>query len=229
LAETRTERSALWLTSKVSPQNSQRLAEHCDKSLDRLKVDHLDLYLLHAPFGVDIPAAWREMEKLVDAGKCRYIGVSNFRKEDIELLLTGARIRPLCNQIEHHPHLQQPELVQYLVKNGIAVTAYSPLAPLTKVDEPTTLKKVLAKIGQKLHIPESEVLLRWNLQQGNLKKIGDRWVLTTTRSTEKCPALLAVAHAAPLDAADAAAISAAGAERSLRCYWTKQFDSNPSS
>eukprot|EP00035_Acanthoeca_spectabilis_P027588 m.467123 g.467123 ORF g.467123 m.467123 type:complete len:283 (-) comp25936_c0_seq1:56-904(-) len=221
LRETGTPRDSLWITSKVSPQNATKLREHCLKSLGRIRVDHLDLYLLHAPFGIDdIPAAWAAMEALVDDGLCRYIGVSNFRQEDIEVLLKGARIKPLCNQIEHHPHLQQPDLLHFLKEHSIAVAAYSPLAPLTKIDEPTTLKQLLTELGEKYKVPTHEILLRWNLQRGH-------WVLTTTRSAAKCPRLLTVADQGPIDATDAAAISKAGAEQHLRCFWTKAFEETP--
>lgn len=112
----------------------------CRKTLTALGVEYLDLYLIHAPFQSNgdpwitpIDTIWSQMEALVDAGLVRAIGVSNWLVKDLERVYASARIKPACNQIEAHPYLQQDDLFQYCSERNIVVTAYAPLASITKV------------------------------------------------------------------------------------------------
>merc|ERR1711972_346433 len=100
---------------------------------------YFDLYLIHAPFQrngdafkTSLRDAWTQMEGLVDAGKVRAIGVSNWRTQDLEEIYDTARIKPVCNQVEAHPYLQQPALLSYCQSHGITLTAYGPQIPVTK-------------------------------------------------------------------------------------------------
>jgi alcohol dehydrogenase (NADP+) len=181
-------RDALWITSKLwndshAPGDVRPALE---RTLADLKLDHLDLYLIHWPVvhrrGVlmattaseQIPLeqlplsqTWPAMEALVDAGLVRQIGVSNCSAAKLAALLPHCRIQPAMNQIERHPWLQQPALLAFCQQQGIAVTAYSPLGspaaggPLPLLNEP-----VIASIAAAHHASPAQVLLAWGLASG---------------------------------------------------------------
>lgn len=222
LQRTGTDRSELWVTSKViSVDDPGGIAAVCERSLAALGVGFFDLYLIHAPctrdgkpFARPLPEYWAEMEALVDAGKVRHIGVSNWRISDLEQL-AGARIAPMCNQVEANPHLQQPALTAHCAEKGIAVPAYAPLAPLTKeVFRDGPVQTVVADIAAKLGITPAQVLLRWSLDSGRVP-------ITTTSKKERMLEFLAVPSLPPLEKADMEAISAAGNEAPRRIWWTQ--------
>ena len=135
-----TSRNDLWITSKVY-QNMHRPISACQEIVGRVGCQYLDLYLLHAPIAfrktsLDIPAVhqdinyasiWSEMEQLVEMGLVRHIGVSNFRRSDLEELLPLCKIKPIINQVEFNPYLQQPVLQKYCEEHGIKMAAYCPL------------------------------------------------------------------------------------------------------
>lgn len=102
-------RESLWVTSKISPGtavSAEAVRARAVQALADLQLEYLDLFLIHAPFGLaDLRMSWAAMESLVDDGLVRFIGVSNFRPEDLSELLSFCKIRPMANQIEHHPHL----------------------------------------------------------------------------------------------------------------------------
>src|SRR5690606_21741493 len=132
----------LWITSKLwnDKHSPDDVIDACRSSLADLQLDYLDLYLVHWPFpnfhpkGCDVSSrspdavpysheaymkTWRQMERLVDAGLVRCIGTSNMTLPKMKGLLSEARIRPVANQMELHPHFQQPELFDFLSKNKI--------------------------------------------------------------------------------------------------------------
>ncbi len=187
-------REDVWVTSKL--WNDNHLPEHVvpalEKTLADLRLDCLDLYLVHWPIahrhGVVFPetpeafvapedaplaATWAAMEDAVDRGLCRYIGVSNFSVTKIRSLMAGARIRPAANQVESHPFLAQNDLAAFCRDNGIVYTAYSPLGSsdrpdrLKHEDEPVPLKDpTILAIAEKNGITAGQVLLAWALQRG---------------------------------------------------------------
>lgn len=222
LQRTGTDRNELWVTSKAfSLDGPGGIAAVCERSLAALGVGCFDLYLIHAPctgsgepFARPLREYWAEMEALVDAGKARHIGVSNWRIADLEQI-ADARIAPWCNQVEAHPHLQQPALLAHCLERSIKLTAYAPLAPLTKScfqDGPVA--KVVADIAARLDITPAQVLLRWSLDTG-------RMPITTSSKPERLREFLAVSALAPLPAADVEAITEAGNSAPRRTFWTK--------
>ncbi|KAL7751560.1 hypothetical protein RI367_003024 [Sorochytrium milnesiophthora] len=233
LQESGLKRSDIFVTSKIFPHLDEP-QQAVRASLEKLRVDYLDLYLIHAPFikerlgtkerlgdkaaGITLAGAWSELEKMVDAGLVKSIGVSNYRIEDFEAFLPHARIKPVVNQVEFNPYLQQPELVAYCKKHGIAIAAYSPLMPLTgktggPLDE--VVKDIATESGGSGKVTESQVLLKWNLLKGHI-------VVTTSSKSERIAEYLQ-ADNVELSAEDAKRIDDAGAKLHFRKYWKEEF------
>lgn len=124
------ERSEVFVTTKVwnSDQGYEQTLLACRASLKRLSLRYVDLYLVHWPIAASFFDTWQAMELLHAHGRAKSIGVSNFGIEQLESLKTQAKHLPVVNQIEFHPQLQSPELVQYCQKNNILVQAWAPLA-----------------------------------------------------------------------------------------------------
>jgi 2,5-diketo-D-gluconate reductase A len=184
-------RGDLFVTTKLWPGNpewgqaaktTESTVTSLDESLQRLGLEYVDLYLIHAPFERDQRLAqWRGLVELKRQGKARAIGVSNFSIKHIEDLSAAGLPMPDANQIELHPWSQKPALVRYLEDNGITPIAYSSLVPLStwrtaagqasaKTDQmkadgaqADTPFKVMAK---KYGVSEAQVLLRWAIQKG---------------------------------------------------------------
>jgi len=160
-------RDEIFVTTKLwnSQQGYESTLGAFEKSLDRLGLDHVDLYLIHWPMPTEGRAldTWRAFERIHQEGGARTIGVSNFRIEDLEMLESEAEVRPTVNQIELHPHLQQAELRAWHEEHGIATEAWSPLAQGDLlVNE--TISAVASRHGR----TPAQVILRWHLQLGNV-------------------------------------------------------------
>ena len=160
-------REEVFVTTKLwnSQQGHEEALEAIEKSLGRLGMDYVDLYLIHWPVpGQDrFVETWRAFERIREEGKARAIGVSNFRIEDLERLDAETETRPSINQIELHPRLQQGELRAYHAEHGIATEAWSPLAQGELLGEAT-----ITAIADELGKTPAEVILRWHLQLGNV-------------------------------------------------------------
>jgi len=157
-------RDEIFVTTKLWPSDygHDRARAAIAGSVDRLACGHIDLLLLHQPVG-DVRGAWRAMEEAVDQGTVRAIGVSNFTVADLEKLLPSVRIAPVVDQVELHPHWQQPELLPYLTAHGIVPEAWYPLGHGSSklLAEPTILAAAAAHGKTAV-----QVILRWHVQRG---------------------------------------------------------------
>ncbi|NEX78163.1 aldo/keto reductase [Bacillus thermocopriae] len=154
-------REELFITSKVwnSDQGYESTLQAYETSLKKLGLEYLDLYLIHWPGKDKYKETWKALEKLYKEGRVRAIGVSNFHIHHLEELLKEAEIKPMVNQVEYHPHLQQKELLAFCQKEGIQLEAWSPLKQGQLLQDPT-----LTEIAEKYGKTTAQVILRWDLQ-----------------------------------------------------------------
>jgi 2,5-diketo-D-gluconate reductase A len=132
-----------------------------DSSLSKLGLDHVDLYLVHWPKPDHTRDTWRAMEEIKASGKARAIGVSNFLPEHLDQLFEHATVTPSINQIEFHPHLQSPRLIEYCAEHEIVVEAWSPLKAGQIIGD-----EDLMAIADAHGVTVAQVVLRWILQRG---------------------------------------------------------------
>nr|BAN41890.1 aldose reductase, putative [Entamoeba invadens] len=187
--EGKVKRSDVWITSKLwlDSKRKDQVIPACKESLRKLQLDYLDLYLIHWPVSIKVGATfpmkkddfievpieetWREMEKLVEMGLVKSIGVLNFTIPQLEKLLSIAKIKPAVNQVEFGVFLQQPKLMEYCKEHNIHVTGYSPLgnngnAGRNKVDNVLEVP-LLKEIAQKREKTVAQVILRFIVQSGH--------------------------------------------------------------
>ncbi len=160
-------RDELFITTKL--WSTDHGYDNCkiafNESLRKLGLDYVDSYLIHWPKSYDIDLeTWKAMEELYLEKKVRVIGVSNYNFHHVDNLLKNAKIKPMINQIECHPGLQNHKLCEYLSDNDIAVTAYAPFMA-TNVSELVS-NDILIEIGEKYGKTPTQVTLRWLLQRG---------------------------------------------------------------
>jgi len=186
-------RDQIFITSKLwncfhSPEEVEPALR---KTLELLGLEYLDLYLIHWPIGfantgslfpqdadkncifnrVDHRDTWRAMEKCVELGLVRSIGLSNFNSKQVQHVLDGCKIKPAVNQIECHPYLNQKKLIKFCQDNGIAITAYSPLGspdrPWAKPEDPSLMEDPkLLTIAAKHNKSCAQLLIRYQVQRG---------------------------------------------------------------
>jgi len=150
------------VTSKLwnEDMRKSRAQDAFAETMEKLQLETLDLYLLHWPVEGHFVSAWQALEELYEAGKVRAIGVSNFMPEHLETLLATARIKPMINQIEHHPYLQQRKTVAICREHQIVVEAWSPLMQ-GHMNQDT----MITELAEKYHKSPAQVILRWALQK----------------------------------------------------------------
>ncbi|KAH9932757.1 NADP-dependent oxidoreductase domain-containing protein [Epithele typhae] len=184
LRESGVPREEIWLTSKLfnSFHAPEDVEEALDDSLTKLGVDYLDLYLIHWPIAVkkgtadvvdeDLTAnpypTWKKLEEMVDKGKVRNIGISNFNIPRIRNLTANPlKYKPAVNQVELSYWNPQPELVKWAKENDLLLEAYSPLGGGTLVKETLDLP-VVKEIARALHITPAQVIISWHVQRGTV-------------------------------------------------------------
>jgi len=155
-------REELFITTKVweTEMGYQNTLNAFEKSLNRLNINYLDLYLIHWPRAKRLET-WQAMEELYEEKKVRAIGVSNFKIEHLKQLLNNSDIVPVINQIEFSPFLYQKELLNYCQVHDIKIEAYAPLTRTKKLDNP-----ILNKLAKKYNKSPAQVLIRWGIQHG---------------------------------------------------------------
>lgn len=161
-------RREIWITSKLWPTEygEGRTAEAIDKMLARLGTDYIDLLYVHQPVG-DFIGAWRDMERAVEAGKVRALGISNFDANDsvFDLIMSKARIKPAVLQMECHPYAQRVAMRKKAKANGIQVECWFPLGGA--MSRGTLLKDpAIQKIAEAHGKSAAQVILRWHIQEG---------------------------------------------------------------
>lgn len=158
------DREDLFVTSKLWVQDHgyEKAKSAFQRTLDRLQLEYLDMYLIHWPFG-DFLGGWKALEELYHEGKIKAIGVCNFTIEKLEELKLHSTISPVINQIELHPIFQQKELQVYNKENNIVTQPWSPLGNgnVELLDNP-----LLKKIAFNHNKSVAQVILRWHLQEG---------------------------------------------------------------
>lgn len=153
-------REELFITTKVySHLDFIEIIPSFDKSLEQLKTDYVDLFLIHFPVTELRRPAWTKMQEIAESGRAKSIGVSNYTIKHLEELLSECNIKPAVNQVEIHVYLQQHDLRDYCAEKGITVEAYSPLAHGSNIDN-----EVLGKIAAKYGKTNSQIMIRWCIQ-----------------------------------------------------------------
>ena len=195
-AEGIVKREELWITSKVWNDKHKQVEESCKQSLADLQLDYLDLYLIHWPFPnfhapkCDVTArqpdsipyihenymnTWRHMESLVESGLVKNIGTSNMTSPKMKLLLRDCKIKPVVNEMEIHPHFQQPELYKFMKDNGVEVIGYSPIGSPGRPERDKTPEDtvdmedpIIVAIAERLNVHPAVVCLKWAVQRGQI-------------------------------------------------------------
>ena len=192
-------RADLFVTTKLWNTNHrpERVEPAFDASMDRLRLNYLDLYLIHTPFafqpgddqdprdqngnviydrGITLLDTWRAMEGLVDHGKCRAIGLSDVGLNELRPIYESARIKPAVVQVEAHPYLPETELLGFCKEKGIVFLAFAPLGHGMKPGplEDPVISTIAARVGK----TPAQVLLAWAMQRGTA-------LLTTPRTADR--------------------------------------------
>jgi diketogulonate reductase-like aldo/keto reductase len=181
------QREDLFVTTKLwnSNHRPERVKPAFDASCRRLQLDHVDCYLIHTPFafqpgdeqdprdehgrviydsGVTLVETWRALERLVDDGHCKSIGLSDITLEKLRDIVAVARIKPAVVQVESHPYLPEWDLLEFCREQGIAVQAF---AALGHAMEPNVLDDpVITAIARRVHKTPAQVVLAWAVQRG---------------------------------------------------------------
>jgi len=180
-------REDLFVTTKLwnSNHRPERVRPAFDASRRRLQIDHVDCYLIHTPFafqpgdnqdprdaygqviydpGVTLLDTWQALERLVDEGHCKAIGLSDITLEKLRPIVAAARIKPAVVQVESHPYLPEWELLDFCRENGIVLLAFAPLGH--GLDPKLLDDPVITGIARRIHKTPAQVALAWAVQRG---------------------------------------------------------------
>jgi len=157
-------RDQLFITTKLWVQDAgyEGTKRAFEKSLRKLQMDYLDLYLIHQPYG-DVHGSWRAMEELYQEGRIRAIGVSNFQPDRVMDIICFNDVVPAINQIETHPFHQQIEVQKFLQENGVQHESWGPFA---EGKNDLFKNELLASVGKKYSKSIAQIVLRWLTQRG---------------------------------------------------------------
>ncbi|NLJ41758.1 MAG: aldo/keto reductase [Clostridiales bacterium] len=191
-------REELWISSKLwnDMHGDGDVLLSLAQTLKDLKLDYLDMFFVHWPFpnyhapgvsvdsrdinakpyiNADFMRTWRQMERLVEAGLVRHIGTSNMTIPKLKLLLGDAKIKPACNQMELHPHFQQPELFDFVMENNIVPIGFAPIGSPDRPDRDRTPEDtspiedpVIIRIAERLGVHPALVCIKWAVQRGQV-------------------------------------------------------------
>jgi diketogulonate reductase-like aldo/keto reductase len=146
------------VTTKLMPTH-RSAARELDKSLGRLRLDYVDLYLIHWPLPLRSVRLWRELESLQQRGLARGIGISNFGRDRLEKLMRGASRMPAVDQVQFSPFQYRRRLLDYCLEQGIVFEAYSPLERGKGLQDPT-----ITAVAERVDRTPAQVMLRWAIQ-----------------------------------------------------------------
>jgi len=159
-------REEIFLTSKLWHNECAAgiTAQAIDRMLKRLNLAYVDLLLIHWPIG-DYIGAWKDMEKAVEDGKVKSIGLSNFMGKSLEDILKIAKIKPVVDQVECHPYAPCDDLRKELNKFNCYIEAWSPIG---RGNEELLKEEVLVELGKKYNKTVPQIILRWHIEKGNI-------------------------------------------------------------
>lgn len=163
IAKSNIKREDLFITTKISIHNFLRVNKSFKDSLEKLGTEYVDLLLLHFPVIGARKKAWKDLEKIYENSQAKSIGVSNYTIKHLKDMEKYWKVVPAVNQVELHVYLQQPELLEYCLKKGIVVEAYSPLAHAHDFDN-----EVLMHIAKKHSKTTAQIMLRWCIEKGTV-------------------------------------------------------------
>ncbi len=161
IRDSRIPRQDIFVTTKLwnADHGYQKALKACEKSLGRLGLSYVDLYLIHWPVEGIRKETWKALGTLLVDGKCRAIGVSNFMIRHLEELLEGSSVIPAVNQVEFHPYLFQEDLLQFCRERNIQLETYCPLTRGQRLDDPK-----LRSLADRYSKTPAQILIRWALQ-----------------------------------------------------------------